>query len=351
VIRVYGPFYHPLRGRASGLDGPVVCWYKETMDHGRQTVHDPVAIRPFDGSRADAEGVLTVERATFDESPYGVEQVQTMLAQGNQHAWLAVQGPAVVGFVIAFLTAGLRGPCWEIDLLAVHPAWRGRRLGSRLIEAAGTYGTGLARQARAVVGDDNQPSAQAFWRTGFRLTPGKYNLLICRPQEASAPPPGLPGAGQASQHEPTSVRRATGPGEVAEWLAGLPVARASSGAALPLEGAHGPTFLLAEQEGQRTGYAELVEVQTLLYRGVWIESLWASTRRTREALIREAVTQVREASLDEIGAMVREGDLPLQRACLAQGFESLGMFRWFTAQLPLPRSAPPSALPGAGKAL
>lgn len=96
------------------------------------------------------------------------------------------------------------------------------------------------------------------------------------------------------------------------------------------------TLLLAEQGDQPAGYAELIEVETLLYRGVWIESLVAPVSRVRTALLQEAVQWARAAGLDEVGAMVPERDWALQHALLASGFRSLGDFRWFSADLPLP---------------
>ena len=80
-------------------------------------------IRAFDGSLADAEGLLAVERATFDESPYSAEQVRAMLTEGSQRAWLALAAGQIVGFVIAFPTYGLGG-----RVLGDRPAGRPRRV-------------------------------------------------------------------------------------------------------------------------------------------------------------------------------------------------------------------------------
>jgi ribosomal protein S18 acetylase RimI-like enzyme len=295
---------------------------------------DGTAIRPFDGSLADAEGLLAVEKATFGESPYSAEQVCDMLAGGPQRAWLAVGDGSIVGFVIAFATTSLHGACWEIDFLAVLSAWRGRRLATRLIRAAASQGATIARGARAVVASDNSASERAFARAGFRRAE-QCVLLICRPQEQPPPPWSAPGV---------TVREATGVGEVTEWLRsegvpGGPGARRAS---------RDFTLLLAEQDGQSAGYAELIEVQTILYRGVWIESMGASTQIARAALVHSALNQAMAAGLDEVGAMVPEGDRLWQKALLEAGFRSLGDFHWFRADLPLPETAPPPSLHGAG---
>jgi ribosomal protein S18 acetylase RimI-like enzyme len=296
---------------------------------------DATAIRPFDGSLADAEGLLAVEKATFGESPYNAEQVCDMLVGGPQRVWLAVGDGSIVGFVIAFATTGLHGTCWEIDFLAVLSAWRGRRLATRLIRAAASEGATIARGARAVVATDNPASERAFARAGFRRAE-QCVLLIYRPQEQ--PPSPWSAAG-------LTVREAAGVGEVTEWLRseGVP------GGSRARRGSQEFTLLLAEQDGQPAGYAELIEVQTILYRGVWIESMGASTQIARAALVHSVLSQAAAAGLDEVGAMVPEVDRFWQKALLEAGFRSLGDFHWFRADLPLPDTAsPPSSLHVAG---
>jgi GNAT superfamily N-acetyltransferase len=298
---------------------------------------DGTAIRPFDGSLADAEGLLAVEKATFDEAPYSAEQVCDMLVDGPQRAWLAIGDGGIVGFVIAFATTGLRGACWEIDFLAVLPAWRGRRLATRLIRAAASQGATIAHRARGVVATDNRASERAFARAGFRRAE-QCALLIYRPQEQPPPPWSAPGL---------TVREAAGVEEVTEWLRGEGVPD-SSGAR---QGSQRFTVLLVEQDGQPAGYAELIEVQTILYRGLWIESMAASTQIARAALVHSALSRAAADGLDEVGAMAPEDDRPWQGALLEAGFRSLGDFYWFRADLPLPEMpTPPSSLHAAGSA-
>jgi ribosomal protein S18 acetylase RimI-like enzyme len=283
-------------------------------------------IRAFDGSLADAEGLLAVERATFDESPYTPEEVQTMLTHGPQRAWLALSREEVIGFVTAFATSGLSGPCWEIDLLAVHPDWTGQGLATRLIRAAGTLGPPGLRRTRAVVATNNPGSARAFMRAGFRRD-ARCRLWILRPKEQ----PPLPWVAlNIAVHE---VNRED------------PRLTVIAGAARPVrptviasEAKQSPelTLLLAEHEGRPLGYAELLEVQTLLYRGIWLESLVASQQTAQAALVHEALNRAVAAGLDEIGMMVPERDHAVQEALRAAGFRSLGSFDWFTAALPLP---------------
>lgn len=326
-------------------------------------------IRPFGGTLAEAEGILAVERATFNESPYQAAEIQALLTGGPQHAWLAVQGGtagdrvldagtrgscsgqgenvqdgnSIVGFVIAFPTCGER-QWWEIDLLAVHPRWTGQGLANQLIEAAAAHGPSHARQARAVVATDNGASARAFSRSGFRRAPQAHKLLIYRPK-GLAPRP-THGSTVTVRQVRGKAQQAAGAGGSGGWRAApLLESHRRSGAETsgqlqvetpaPGELCSTATLLLAEEAGRPVGHAELVEVQTLLYRGIWIESLVAESQAARAALVRESVEQVKSQGLDELGAMVPERDWPLQEALVAAGFRSLGEFQWFTADLPL----------------
>lgn len=298
-------------------------------------------IRPFDGSLADAEGLLAVERESFDESPYSAEQVRVLMSGGAQHAWLAVDEGQVVGFVIAFATAGLSDPCWEIDLLAVHPDWTGRGLATRLIRAASAYGMRLAHQARAAVATDNSASARAFLRAGYRRA-GLCELLIFRSGKQIPRPWAALGV---------IIREAVDARDAARWLTPIPGPGTRWSAARDVAWAEGSlapsgsatvrergdlTLLLAEHHGQPAGYAELIAVQTLLYRGVWIESFSASGDLVAAALIHGAVQRAASTGLDEIGMMVPEGNQSAQEALRAAGFRSLGAFDWLKAGLPLP---------------
>jgi ribosomal protein S18 acetylase RimI-like enzyme len=295
-------------------------------------------IRPFDGSLGDAEGLLAVERATFDECPYSPAQIRAMLAQGPQQAWLAVVEGQIVGFVVAFATAGLRGRCWEIDVLAVRSDWTRQGLATRLVRTACAHGKGTARRARAVVATDNPASIRAFTRSGFHVDPQPCELWIYRLEDRPPRPTVIP----AGQSDDVAVQEASNLAKARAWLAAAQPLPEQVLAAFSTADPGDLTLLLAEQGGRPAGHAELVHVQTLLYRGVWIEALTASTPAARQGLIHGALNRAIAAGLDEIGTLVPRGRQPLVDTLRAEGFESLGDFHWLLARLPLPGLASPS---------
>ncbi len=289
-----------------------------------------LSIRAFDGSLSDAEGLLGVERATFNESPYTAPQVQAMLGGDAQRAWLAFGEDGVVGFVVAFLTNGALGAHWEIDLLAVHPDWTGRGLATRLVGTAASYGANLAGHSRAVISTGNSGSARAFERAGFHRLK-RCELLIFRPEDGMPRPwhaLGVTIREARDREEAERCMRESGllfsadlvgsPGESSGWI-----------------------LLVAESRAKIAGCAELSEVQTLLYRGVWIESLAASRQAVRIALAHGALDYAAAAGLDEIGMMVPLGDYSLRVALKESGFRSLGQFDWFETELPVLRQSLP----------
>lgn len=290
-------------------------------------------IRAFDGSLDDAEGILGVEKATFNESPYTARQVQAMLSGSAQHAWLAIGDDQVVGFVVAFATHGLRGTCWEIDLLAVHPDWTRRGLATRLLGAAAIHGATVAGKARAVVSTENPGSGRAFARAGFHRSE-RCELLIFRPQDGASRPWHALGV---------TIREARGREDVERCLRQGLAFRGAGDAGSPQE-RDGWTLLVAESHDRIAGCAELSEVQTLLYHGVWIESLAASRQVVRIALAHEALKHAAAAGLDEIGMMVPAGDYSLRVALKELGFRSLGQFEWFETELPVPGLVSPQAV-------
>jgi ribosomal protein S18 acetylase RimI-like enzyme len=269
--------------------------------------HLNARIRPFDPTHPDAEGILRVDRATFHDCPYDAEQVCRLLTHGPLRAWVADVGGSVAGFVVALPTRAARGPGWEIDLLAVHPDHQGRGIGTALVSAARANNPNPSARQRAVVATANAASARAFRRAGFQPAPVSCRLLRYAVHGRHPRPPVVMGIGAS-----TTVRTEA-PAELDSLL------------------------LVVETEDTPWGQAELLPVQTLLYRGAWLESIAARSPAARTALVHAVVERAKAAAWDEVGSLVpgrapgpEEADWVLRHALLAAGFRDVGEYRVFT---------------------
>jgi hypothetical protein len=171
---------------------------------------------------------------------------------------------------------------------------------------------------------ENAVSGRAFARAGFRRA-GRCELLIFRPED------GLPRSWHALG---VTIRQARDMDDVRDCARRF--GESLDSADLDVLSEQGSwTLLVAESRAEMAGCAELSEVETLLYRGVWIESLVASRSAVRVALAHGALKYGVAAGLDEIGMMVPVADHALQVALKETGFRSLGQFDWFETELPL----------------
>ncbi|TEU17589.1 MAG: GNAT family N-acetyltransferase [Anaerolineales bacterium] len=300
-------------------------------------------IRPFDGSRRDAEGLLAVERGTFAESPYNADEVIHLLTNGEQRAWLAILEGEVAGFVTAFLTCTLHGRNWEVDLVAVQPVSQGQGMATELIKAAveGAGGHSLSRsqiapagfaiqrpsgglqirheqkcdllsldKARALVATDNLASQRAFTKAGFIPEETIYDLLLYEirgfvPRPLDSGPVTVRDLALSAEEAGAVLRLGEGLTLRPDDVLNLASRKANE-------------ILVAVRRGQIAGFAELLYVETLLYRGIWLESVIAqgADREIQAALISEAVERAKRKGLDEIGCLVRT-----RRRGMAEGAE------------------------------
>jgi RimJ/RimL family protein N-acetyltransferase len=316
-------------------------------------------IRSFDGSLRDAEGLLAVDRGTFAESPYHADQVIHLLNRGEQRAWLAIVGEEVTGFVTAFPTHTLHGRNWEVDLVAVQPAFQGQGIATELIKAAveGAGGHGLD-MARAAVATDNQASQRAFTKAGFTPDETVCHLLLYEirgfaPRPLDSGPVTVRDLAFSSEEAGAVLRLGRGltlkpkrsqiPSRGSSHACPEPFdfaqdklrRRAASSRAwepallqdrdllrpddvLALASRQANEILVAVRGEEIVGFAELLYVETLLYRGIWLESLSAqgTDREIQAALISEAVERAKRKRLDEIGCLV-----PTCKRGMAEGAE------------------------------
>lgn len=143
----------------------------------------------------DAPALAAVHAACWPAERIPVEHLTRALALPDRVTLTAETDGTTIGFVDGFLTTGVDGRRrWEVDLLAVHPAARGRGVGRRLIAACAAAGIAFSPDCiRALIREDNIASQRAFAAAGFAPAPTLCRLLVNTTGSdlGHEPPPGV----------------------------------------------------------------------------------------------------------------------------------------------------------------
>jgi ribosomal protein S18 acetylase RimI-like enzyme len=213
---------------------------------------------------ADAEQIATIRQAVWPDSSVDLAHIATVLSDPQHQTIVAVSDNRMTGYMACFATLAQDGTRrWEMDELAVHPDYRRQQIGYRLVAEATKAGRQYrAVFARALIEVNNLASQQTFARCGYKTDASIYGLYICT----------MFTSGQASV----------------------------------------PPDL------------HLVPVQTLSYRGVWLEG----------KLSQEAFAAVRHLNNYGLaGALIPLSNHPAIYAAARAGFRLVNNYQWWIAPL------------------
>jgi GNAT superfamily N-acetyltransferase len=134
----------------------------------------------------DEEAIRRVKESAWPDEIPNQQQIYSVLQDPTHQIYLVVSDGEVVGFVDGFLTVSASGVRrWEVDLLAVHPDYRGQGIATQLVEHSTRIGTERgASLARALVQVDNIASQRAFARCAFTTDGMVYQLCVAFSGEA-----------------------------------------------------------------------------------------------------------------------------------------------------------------------
>ena len=128
----------------------------------------------------DAEAIHRILQETWEDSLL-LDVFMEHVSSPEHQVFVAVEANKVVGFLSAFLVSSTI-PRWEIDLVVVCSANRGKGIGTSLIEEALTYGSHLsAHSAKASIRIDNYASQRAFSKAGFTTDTQVGNVFVWDP--------------------------------------------------------------------------------------------------------------------------------------------------------------------------
>jgi len=218
---------------------------------------------------ADVEGIATVLRDVWDQDVLPAV-CRAQIEDDASALWVAAEDGAVAGFVSAFLTIAGDGRLrWEVDLIAVRPASQGRGLGTRLIrricEASQARAITLTR---ALIRVENVPSQRAFQSAGF-ITDGRRHKLLLWPPETG-----------------------------------------------------GDTYAY-------TGPVALLSVDTLTYRGLWLEGITLVSAEEQRRAVKAAGSIAFEENRTNAGAVVPVDESHLLAPDLENKAHVHGEHHWF----------------------
>jgi ribosomal protein S18 acetylase RimI-like enzyme len=109
-----------------------------------------------------------IQSVGLDDNPNG-DWIARVILSTTRVTLVEEADGAMVGFIDAFMTVSAEGvPRWEVDLVGVHPNYRGRGIAQRLINASVDAGREQGAQLiQALIHVDNKASAGAFRRCSF----------------------------------------------------------------------------------------------------------------------------------------------------------------------------------------
>lgn len=126
-------------------------------------VDDGVSVRPAE--RADLLEVSRIEQRSFPQ-PWPFQAFEGFL--GEPGFLVADAGPAIAGYVVADTVTERGRSVGHVKDIAVHPSWRSRGLGTRLLDRAlGVLEGRGARRAKLEVRQSNEDAISLYRRFGF----------------------------------------------------------------------------------------------------------------------------------------------------------------------------------------
>jgi GNAT superfamily N-acetyltransferase len=265
-----------------------------------------LVIRRALATQADAAAICQVEHASLGDSSYSPAHIIQRLHHPAHFPYLAWVEDIPVGFCWCLETPYAEHKRLEIDLLGVLPDYRGRGIATRMIVMA--RDEALQRgtiRFRAVVALDNLPSHHAFSSAGLSAQPEPAEMLVYRlddRQPESTLPDGL------------------------DWMIAPAIdCRTDPG--------HASSAFVAEllSGHNRIASANCLLVETLVYRGVWIEQLIGEEQDVIY-LLRGLLAWCARQALDELGILCTRDAVtnPGQFGALWRaGLESWGHFYIF----------------------
>ena len=226
-----------------------------------------MSVRVRRASPADAAAIAAIAEECFGEA-FDRDRIRRLLQSGRNYTLLALDAQGIRAFADNFITVSVTGERrLELDLLAVQAKARGMGIGRRLIAESILLARTLdATLLRSLVKSENQVMRGLCGSCEFAPSQESYGLYVASPALGSSVP-------------------------------------------LDATGSH------------------LVPVETLAYKGIWIEG----------ALTRDSIGWAQSVAsprqLATVGALAAQSDRAAAKLLTDNGFCLLGVYDWWTLML------------------
>lgn len=214
----------------------------------------------------DAGAIAALYQLVWPDLSVDACQVQRAIEDPTHAPFVAIEDTHVIGFVDGFSTISVDNiPRWEVDLLAVHPDYRGRGVARALICANTQAGREReTRFARTLIRVGNIGSEKAFASCGYTRNETLCDLYV------------------STSFQP-------------------------------------PYGLITQSETE----TYLVRVNTMGYRGVWLEGEVS----TSSFALANSISQ--EQELDSAGAVIPQAQRVSIRAAQHADYAKIGEYYWW----------------------
>jgi GNAT superfamily N-acetyltransferase len=118
----------------------------------------------------DAPEVAAIKHTIWPDELVDVAQIAKAIQEPSHATHVGLHAHRIIGFIDGFSTYSAQGiHRWEADLLAVHPDYRGHRVGERLVRANTKAGDQRgAEVARGLIRTENIASQRTFARCAYQ---------------------------------------------------------------------------------------------------------------------------------------------------------------------------------------
>ena len=135
----------------------------------------------------DAEAIHLILQETWGDALL-FDVFMDHVSSPEHQVFVAVEAGEIAGFLSAFLVPS-PVPRWEIDLIVVRSTRRGKGIGTSLIAEALAYGSHLGVQgAKASIRIDNYASQRAFSKASFATNAQVRSLFLWEPLDCESVP-------------------------------------------------------------------------------------------------------------------------------------------------------------------